>query len=94
MEKYLSLSYWGSLSALGVATCCVLPMAMMLLGLGGGWLAVFGKLLLQVLRAGNLYRAGDVILAGLSPARIDPASEMVADRKYRIDRIGMGNCAQ
>lgn len=44
MEKYLSLSYWGSLSALGVATCCVLPMAMMLLGLGGGWLAVFGKI--------------------------------------------------
>ena len=26
MQKYLSLSYLGSLSALGVATCCVLPM--------------------------------------------------------------------
>ena len=44
MQKYLSLSYWGSVSALGVATCCVLPMALMLLGLGGSWLAVFGKI--------------------------------------------------
>lgn len=44
MQKYLSLSYFGSLSAVGVASCCVLPMTMMLLGLGGGWLAVFGKI--------------------------------------------------
>ncbi|WP_377194308.1 hypothetical protein [Ruegeria meonggei] len=44
MQNYLGLSYIGSLSALGVATCCVLPMAMMLLGLGGSWLAVFGKI--------------------------------------------------
>lgn len=44
MQKYLSLSYLGSLSALGVASCCVLPMAMMLLGLGGSWLAIFGKI--------------------------------------------------
>ena len=44
MQKYLSLSYLGSVSALGVATCCVLPMALMLLGLGGSWLAVFGKI--------------------------------------------------
>lgn len=44
MPKYLSLSYLGSLSALGVATCCVMPMTMMLLGLGGSWLAVFGKI--------------------------------------------------
>lgn len=44
MQKYLSLSYLGSLSALGVATCCVLPMTMMLLGLGGSWLAIFGKI--------------------------------------------------
>ena len=34
----------GSFSALGVATCCILPMAMMLLGLGGSWLAVFGAI--------------------------------------------------
>ncbi len=44
MKKYANLSYLGSVSALGVATCCVLPMAMMLLGLGGSWLAVFGKI--------------------------------------------------
>ncbi|WP_300067138.1 hypothetical protein [uncultured Ruegeria sp.] len=44
MQKYLSLSYLGSVSAIGVATCCVLPMAMMLLGLGGSWLAIFGKI--------------------------------------------------
>ncbi|WP_171173459.1 hypothetical protein [Ruegeria sp. HKCCD8929] len=44
MQKYLGLSYLGSLSALGVATCCVLPMAMMLLGLGGSWLAIFGRI--------------------------------------------------
>ncbi|WP_271946493.1 hypothetical protein [Ruegeria faecimaris] len=44
MQKYLSVSYLGSLTALGVATCCVLPMTMMLLGLGGSWLAIFGKI--------------------------------------------------
>ena len=44
MQKYISLSYLGSMSALGVASCCVLPMTMMLLGLGGSWLAIFGKI--------------------------------------------------
>ena len=44
MKNYLSLSYLGSISALGVATCCVLPMIMILLGLGGSWLAIFGKI--------------------------------------------------
>lgn len=44
MNKPIWASYVGSLSALGVATCCVLPMTMMLLGLGGSWLAVFGKI--------------------------------------------------
>ncbi|WP_299662629.1 hypothetical protein [uncultured Ruegeria sp.] len=44
MQKYLSLSYLGSLLALGVASCCVLPMTMMLFGMGGGWLAIFGKI--------------------------------------------------
>ena len=44
MSKSLWASYAGSISALGVATCCVLPMTMMLLGLGGSWLAVFGKI--------------------------------------------------
>lgn len=44
MQKHIDLSFLGSLSAVGVASCCVLPMAMMLLGLGGGWLAIFGKI--------------------------------------------------
>ena len=44
MNKPIWASYAGSLSALGVATCCVLPMTMMLLGLSGSWLAVFGKI--------------------------------------------------
>ncbi|WP_299077096.1 hypothetical protein [uncultured Ruegeria sp.] len=44
MQKYLSLSYIGSLSALGVATCCILPMTMMLMGIGGSWMAVFGEI--------------------------------------------------
>lgn len=44
MQKYLSLSYLGSLSALAVASCCVLPMGLMLLGFGGSGLAVFGTL--------------------------------------------------
>ncbi|WP_246227817.1 hypothetical protein [Roseobacter ponti] len=44
MYKSVWASYVGSIAALGVATCCVLPMTMMLLGLGGSWLAVFGKI--------------------------------------------------
>jgi len=44
MNKTIWASYAGSLSALGVATCWFLPMTMMLLGLGGSWLAVFGKI--------------------------------------------------
>ena len=44
MRNYLGVSYLASFGALGVASCCVLPMTMMLLGLGGSWLAVFGKI--------------------------------------------------
>lgn len=44
MRGFLGLSFAGSLSALGVGACCVLPMTMMLLGLGGSWLAVFGHI--------------------------------------------------
>src|SRR3546814_11114215 len=32
----------GSVVALLMATCCILPLALVLLGLGGSWLAVFG----------------------------------------------------
>lgn len=37
------LSLAGSVAAAITATCCVLPMALMLMGLGGAWIAVFGK---------------------------------------------------
>lgn len=35
MQTFLKLSYLGSSSALLAATCCVLPMLLMLLGIGG-----------------------------------------------------------
>ncbi|MFS8185065.1 hypothetical protein ACMG4P_26380 [Pseudovibrio denitrificans] len=44
MKTFLKMSYAGSFTSLGVATCCVLPIALMLAGLGGSWLAVFGKI--------------------------------------------------
>lgn len=44
MKNTLSLSYLGSAAALGVAACCVLPMALMLLGLGGSWISIFGSI--------------------------------------------------
>lgn len=44
MQKYLSFSYLGSISAFGTAICCILPTTMVLLGLGGSWLAIFGQL--------------------------------------------------
>lgn len=34
----------GSIVAALTASCCVLPMVLMLFGLGGSWLAVFGKI--------------------------------------------------
>ncbi|GAB5376438.1 MAG: hypothetical protein AcusKO_29000 [Acuticoccus sp.] len=34
----------GSAVAALTASCCVLPMVLMLFGLGGSWLAVFGKI--------------------------------------------------
>lgn len=33
----------GSVAAFFAGLCCVLPIGLMLLGLGGSWLAVFGK---------------------------------------------------
>lgn len=44
MKSYLGASYMSSAIALVVASCCVLPMAMMLIGLGGSWLAIFGPI--------------------------------------------------
>lgn len=44
MRSYLGVSYFASFSALAVASCCVLPVAFMLLGVGGSWLAIFGSI--------------------------------------------------
>lgn len=44
MKKVTGITIAGSFAALGVATCCILPMTFMLFGLGGSWLAVFGKI--------------------------------------------------
>ena len=44
MKPPVGTSFAASMASLGVATCCVLPMTMMLLGLGGSWIAVFGKI--------------------------------------------------
>lgn len=44
MRKHLAISFLASIGALGVASCCVLPVTMMLLGMGGSWLAIFGKI--------------------------------------------------
>jgi mercuric ion transport protein len=43
LKGLIGTSFSSSAAALGVATCCILPMTMMLLGLGGSWIAVFGK---------------------------------------------------
>ena len=38
------LSLGSTLAALGVSACCVLPVSFILLGMGGGWLAIFGNI--------------------------------------------------
>lgn len=35
---------FGSIVAVLSASCCVLPLALMLVGLGGSWIAVFGTI--------------------------------------------------
>lgn len=44
MNKITGFGLPLSFVALGVATCCILPMTFMLFGLGGSWLAVFGDI--------------------------------------------------
>ncbi len=34
----------SAFASLGVSACCILPTVFILLGLGGSWLAVFGKI--------------------------------------------------
>lgn len=44
MKQITRLGLPLSFVAIATAACCVLPMAFMLFGLGGSWLAVFGKI--------------------------------------------------
>ncbi|MBV1896859.1 MAG: hypothetical protein KUG70_10390 [Rhodobacteraceae bacterium] len=44
MNKITGFGLPFSFVALGVATCCILPMTLMLVGLGGSWLAIFGTI--------------------------------------------------
>lgn len=44
MNKITGVGLPLSFLAIGVAVCCILPMTLMLFGLGGSWLAVFGKI--------------------------------------------------
>lgn len=44
MKNALRLNYASALASVGVAACCVLPVTFILLGMGGSWLAIFGKI--------------------------------------------------
>jgi hypothetical protein len=44
MNKITGFGLPLSFLALGVSACCILPMTLMLFGLGGSWLAVFGTI--------------------------------------------------
>ncbi|WP_271951125.1 hypothetical protein [Ruegeria faecimaris] len=75
MSKFVGASFLGSFTALGVATCCILPMALILLGLGGSWLAVFGK----IAAASYYVLGGSTALLFLSG--------IVAYRRGSLDRL-------
>jgi mercuric ion transport protein len=54
----LRASLVSSFAALGVATCCVMPKTMMLLGLAGDWIVIFG----QIAAASTYVLAGSTVL--------------------------------
>ncbi|MEX3008579.1 hypothetical protein [Hoeflea sp. TYP-13] len=60
----------GSILALVTAVCCVLPLALMLIGLGGAWLGVFG-----IIAAAGYYIAG-------AAALIIAAAWLIAIRRH------------
>ncbi|MCP5087360.1 MAG: hypothetical protein GY952_11220 [Rhodobacteraceae bacterium] len=65
----------GSVVALASSFCCVMPMVLMLAGLGGSWMAVFGKIAmispwLTGLAAVLLSLSWVMILRNGAPARI------------------------
>lgn len=44
MTNQVRAAFLTALASIGVSACCVLPMVFILFGLGGSWLAVFGKI--------------------------------------------------
>jgi mercuric ion transport protein len=44
MTGQVRAAFLAALASLGVSACCVLPMVFLLFGLGGSWLAVFGRI--------------------------------------------------
>lgn len=44
MKGLAQLGLTGSLTSLGVSACCVLPMLLMLAGVGGSGIAIFGRI--------------------------------------------------
>jgi hypothetical protein len=44
MKRLIGLSHLGSLASFGAASCCVLPTALMLAGLGGSWVVIFARI--------------------------------------------------
>lgn len=44
MNRLAGFGFLGSFTSLGVSACCVLPMLLMLAGVGGSWIAIFGQI--------------------------------------------------
>jgi mercuric ion transport protein len=44
MTGQVRTAFLAALASLGVSACCVMPMVFLLFGLGGSWLAVFGRI--------------------------------------------------
>ncbi len=43
-RSFPQISFAGSFAAIIAAACCILPMGLMVVGLGGAWIGVFGKI--------------------------------------------------
>lgn len=82
IEAMAKTGLLGSIGAALTATCCVLPVALMLLGVGGSWLGVFGPL-----AAASIYvaAASAVIVSG---AWILAVRRRVPPRTYTLLAAG------
>ncbi len=82
MDALSRLGLLGSTIAALAAACCVLPLALMLIGLGGSWLAVFG-----VVAAAGFHVAA-VSAAVLAAAWVAAIKRRAARRTYMALGIG------